>query len=297
MKALKILLPLALIITAVAFQAAARESTAVPVESFFKYDKTLPLDPQVEIISDTDSCTKYHFWLRTTHERRIPGILVIPKNRPAPAPVVFLQHGIHSDKEFMLDYGAQYLLDAGFAVVGIDAEYHGERKIDASGSEFKHLYLLRELFVQTVIDIGRTIDYLEQRKDADAGKVAYLGHSMGSLIGVIAAGVDKRIKATILLGTGDFAHSYGPVFRYIPEYEYIAPVIEPLNFAGAISPRPLLIIQGKKDNGFPGVSTEKLFEAAGEPKKIVWLDGGHLPPADEVMPITIEWLNKYLYFK
>jgi cephalosporin-C deacetylase-like acetyl esterase len=51
--------------------------------------------------------------------------------------------------------------------------------------------------IMWVKEYSRTIDYLETRKDMQAGKVAYLGISWGGYMGGIIPAIEKRIKVVV----------------------------------------------------------------------------------------------------
>jgi dienelactone hydrolase len=61
-------------------------------------------------------------------------------------------------------------------------------------------YQLAELFVKTVKDMKRCIDYLETRKDIDSKKLAYYGMSWGAALGAVIPAVEDRFRASILVG-------------------------------------------------------------------------------------------------
>lgn len=53
--------------------------------------------------------------------------------------------------------------------------------------------------VQQVINLRRGADLLLQRKDVDAKRLAYVGHSCDATAGGVLSGVDKRFKAFVLM--------------------------------------------------------------------------------------------------
>ena len=56
-------------------------------------------------------------------------------------------------------------------------------------------------------------------------------------------------------------------------------ITDPVYFIGRFSPRPLLMLSARRDELIPKFATEALFNAAGEPKELVWFNSGHvLPP-------------------
>ncbi len=69
--------------------------------------------------------------------------------------------------------------------------------------------------VQQVIDMRRGVDLLLARKDVDAKRIAFVGHSANGVIGAFLSGVDKRFKAFVLMA----ATMSDDVTRKTPEYE------------------------------------------------------------------------------
>lgn len=51
-------------------------------------------------------------------------------------------------------------------------------------------------------DLGRTIDYLESRRDVDSTKIAYYGLSWGAALAPIMVAAENRIKVIALTGGG-----------------------------------------------------------------------------------------------
>ena len=72
--------------------------------------------------------------------------------------------------------------------------------------------------------------------------------------------------------------------------EKLTAFIDPVNFAGHISPRPVLMVNGTEDMIIPKACAEALHQAAGEPKKIIWYDGGHLGVPPDVVQTIVQWL-------
>ena len=60
----------------------------------------------------------------------------------------------------------------------------------------------RDMIVLWSKDLGRALDYLEERPDIDARKIGYYGFSAGAVYGPIFTAVDTRFKATVLLAGG-----------------------------------------------------------------------------------------------
>lgn len=270
----------------------------VPVKSFFAYDKRLPLMAQEEILEETDTFVKSHVKYFSVHGRFVPAILSLPKEAEPPHPAVIFQHGLggHKESEGMINHGTGELVKAGYAVISIDAAMHGERKTALSRDKHEAVlinypYVMREVFVQTVIDVRRAVDYLQERGDIDKDRIYYIGISMGSIQGVLATAVEKRISGLVtVVGGGNFAEC-NPLYKAMPSKKDLLDIMEPTNFVKEISPRPILMLNGEKDPLVPPACARALFEAAGEPKEQIFFDSGHSLPPEEGMEAIINWLN------
>jgi len=142
------------------------------------------------------------------------------------------------------------------------------------------------------------LDYLERRGDVDMSKVVMMGYSFGApFVPIIMANDARPAVAAMVYGGGDMESLIGHnVGRY--EGPFVANVagmlsgvllrpLEPLRYVGKISPRPVLMINGADDEQVPRANAEILYESAGQPKKIVWLESKHVNPRNIALTMTI----------
>lgn len=287
----------------------AQPSPMLTYEQIYAYDHDLPLNAEVTEQQRTANYVIYRVQYNSVHDKRVPAWWCVPTAGSPPYPCVMIMHGYGGDKN-----GLQILAPAfamrGIATFAIDAEYHGDRKQPGNDILSAYIYRNRDALVQTVIDLRRAIDFLQSRQEIDGKRIGYIGLSMGGILGGILAGVDERVQAPILIVAGGdwgylFSTSEHPTARQLREKnaelfkssqkinEVMGPA-DPVNWVARISPRPLLMINGKDDQIVPKECTERLFAAAKEPKEIVWLEGGHMPQPDAVLRKVDEWLSKYL---
>lgn len=114
--------------------------------------------------------------------------------------------------------------------------------------------------------------YLEQRRDVDPRRIAYVGESLGS--GVAIALALERPPAALILRSpytsmtdlGQYHYPFLPV-RLLLSDRY--PSIERI---GQIS-CPLLVIAGDRDSIVPPKQSLRLFDTAPEPKRLVMVPG------------------------
>jgi pimeloyl-ACP methyl ester carboxylesterase len=137
--------------------------------------------------------------------------------------------------------------------------------------------------IDSIKDIRRTIDYLETRRDIDAGSLAFFGYSWGGLNGPITLAQEDRFKTAIISV---------PVMRSMPAI----PDVEPLNSLPRIQV-PTLVLSGE----FDGLAGRDLaityFDLIGLPadqKKHVIALSDHFIPRDLLIRESLDWLDRYL---
>jgi dienelactone hydrolase len=142
----------------------------------------------------------------------------------------------------------------------------------------------RDLLVQWVKDVSRTIDYLETREDLDSAKIGYVGFSWGGLTAPIVLAVEPRIKVGVL-DTGGFWNR-----EALPE-------ADALHFAPRVR-SPVLMINGAHDIVFPLETAQKplfdLLGTAAADKRHYLSQASHVVPRNELIRETLDWLDRYL---
>jgi dipeptidyl aminopeptidase/acylaminoacyl peptidase len=273
----------------------------------YAYDATLPLSPVEDEVTETDASVRQHVTFQSINGETVPALLIKPKGVDKP-PCVFILHGYGGSKDMFVAMFAMFLCPKGYAVFGIDAALHGERKREGEQLWGGVLSTSLRAMEQTVIDCRRALDYLETREDIDASRVGYIGTSMGAIFGAIVCGVEERFRCPVLVvGGADLrelaatsTHPVAPLLR--AELEEASRLkaatahIDPANYVGHISPRPLLMINGRQDRIVPAQCAEALHEAAKDPKEIMWLEADHAlqPHQAEAISEIDEWLRIHL---
>ncbi|HIE53357.1 MAG TPA: alpha/beta fold hydrolase [Armatimonadetes bacterium] len=274
---------------------------------FYQYDRDLPLNAQVLEVRDQGTFSVEKISFVSTHHETVYGYLILPKERPGPVSCVLFLHGYGGSKEDGLMAGA-LLAATGRACLALDAQYHGDRKREGVDIYSPFLYRDRDALIQTVVDWRRGIDYLETRPEIDPQRIGLIGGSMGAILGAVLTAVEPRVKVPVLVvGGADWGlmaeksqleagirlREARPNLDFDELARILAPV-DPLHFAAHISPRPLLLQNGRFDNIVPVEANQRLYEVAREPKHIDWYDAGHDLPLDQVVPRITAWLDKYL---
>lgn len=258
------------------------------LQAAYRYDAQKAIEVTETPVPSSDSF-KLDLQLVGPSGQKVPGVFLRPKAEGV-YPCVLLLHGLTSNKETMVTVFGQPLLKKGFAILALDAPYHGARR--ATGRVTAQA---PELFYQTVHegirDYRRALDYLFARKDIDKKRIGMLGYSMGSIMGSMLGGVDSRIHAFVFCVGGD------PILARLataePELKERGYTISPSLYVSHIAPRPLLMLNGKQDTTINETATRLLYDAAGQPKQLEWYESGHiLPPPAATKGVV--WLEEKL---
>src|SRR5262249_52114306 len=142
---------------------------------------------------------------------------------------------------------------------------------------------------QSVLDIRCAVAWLGAQPEVDKERLGLMGTSLGSLVGSVTSAQEPRIKrVAIILGGGGlvdafYDHPRAKEAREIYEIfggtkKALADAIamaDPLTFAPQLKTRQILMIGAKRDDVIPPSSTERLWNALGQPR-IVWYDATHV---------------------
>lgn len=270
----------------------------LPVARYYDYDKDLPLQDSVKLISDTSGIQLYYLTYRSVHDRKVTGLLSLPEKVSPPVPVVILMHGLGDRKTVdYIEAGNNYLLNAGYAVLRLDICNHGDRhKYDYDFDLIEgYKYWTRDMVAQTVFDLRRAIDFIETRKELDHGRIGYFGFSLGGIIGTVFCGVEKRVKVPVIVLAGGSLNLMFGIKALSKETRDFLSFIDPINFVASVSPRPLLMINAENDEIVPPITSKLLYKKAKNPKKIIWYPSKHRSlPIDKAYPDGIHWFDTYL---
>jgi cephalosporin-C deacetylase-like acetyl esterase len=255
-------------------------------ESFYAYDRS-PLEPATESTDDSSP-----FWRveRLTYaaaygNERIVAYLFLPKHVPPPyQTVVYFPHAggalLRSFEQGEMSY-LGFIVKSGRALMFPMYKGTYERRLSPLPSG---PLALRDLTIQRIKDLRRSVDYLHTRQDVDAQRLAYFGVSMGARLGSISLAVEPRFKAA-LFWSGGFPRTTKPA------------EIDEINFAPRVR-TPILMANGQDDFTFPVESSQKpMFRLLGTPdadKRHVLYPGGHVFPFARIMKDSLDFLDRYL---
>jgi fermentation-respiration switch protein FrsA (DUF1100 family) len=145
--------------------------------------------------------------------------------------------------------------------------------------------------IPAIFSLGAT--YLARRGDVDTTRIALAATSFAVPFATIAAAADPRFRNVALIyGAGDLPSVLAANLSMRPRAlrrpaAWIAtrPFADfsPERFAGHIAPRPVVMVNGVDDPQMPTGAVRRLYDAARQPKAVIWLRTGHLMPTDSAL--------------
>ena len=235
----------------------------------------------------------------------VSGRLYLPDGNSR-HPAVCVCHGIPSGKPSDSDDGGYQLLaericQEGFAVLIFNFRGAGD-----SGGNLDMLGWTR--------DLTAAIDYLWDLPGVDRSHLALLGFSGGAAVSVYVAARDKRVASVAACACPaefsffndasepqqivDYFRSIGTIRdadfpRSAEEWFNGFSLVSPIKYVDGITPRPLLLVHGNKDETVNISHAHRLYEKAGEPKQLVIIEGaGHrLRQDNQAVAAVLDWLK------
>ena len=192
----------------------------------FDYDQKAPLGMKHLGVQRKAHATVYDLTYASPKGGVVPAYLVVPKGR-GPFAAVIWGHwywgnsSMRNRKQFLDE--AIVMAQAG--VVSLLTDGPVARPGHVPNREPLNEQQISDL-VQQVIDMRRGVDLLLARKDVDATRLAYVGHSANAVVGAFLSGVDRRFKAYVLMA----ATMSDEVSMKTPEYQAYRQRIGPEKF-------------------------------------------------------------------
>lgn len=212
--------------------------------------------------------------------------------RPAEAdgrlPVVVLLGGHRTGRDAVSLVGHP----GGAAMIAIDYPYHGRTQIRSSMSFFRGIGEIQQALLDTPPAASLLLDWLATQPWADTSRAELVGVSFGVPFVAVAGALDTRFSRVWMIhgGAGNRGWIRHNLRDRIPSdtLRWLATALVHLlvygnsfdtgEWAARIAPRPVVIIGARDDERLPEHKVENLYQAAGEPKELIWTDGGHVDP-------------------
>ncbi|OUZ99984.1 hypothetical protein BVC80_9069g104 [Macleaya cordata] len=256
---------------------------------------------------DKDQLKEENLYLKTEEgeQGRLPVLILgLKESKQQKRPAIVFLHSTNKCKEWLRPLLEAYA-SRGYIAVAIDSRYHGERASnlttyrDALVQSWKTGDTMPFIFDTVVWDLIKLADYLSQREDIDPSRIGITGESLGGMHAWFAASVDTRYSVVVpIIGVQGFrwaidnnkwqarVDSIKAVFeearvdlgrneidKEVVEkvWDRIAPGLasqfDSPYTVRAISPRPLLILNGTEDPRCPIAGLEVPFSRAREAYK------------------------------
>ena len=248
------------------------------IAQFYEYDRNIPLNARIISTDEFQGSIREKIVFTGVNNSKVPAYLIIPKNETETHPIVFLVDGIYGSKERWLDDNSwpkgglvtKALLRSGFAIMALDAVFHGERSYENNYFPppwpYQYPHKARHMIISTATEYRRAMDYLSTREDVDTNRIGMLGLSMGGLITFELTSLDPRIKSAIAGLT--------PIWKE-PEFQ---PVM-PYTFASRLQCNSFLMFVGNKDRVYTMKDAHQLYDLIPITQKdFIEYETGHQPP-------------------
>jgi dipeptidyl aminopeptidase/acylaminoacyl peptidase len=224
-------------------------------------------------------------------------------------PLVCLCHGAPSGDTPQTDDGGYPALAERLCREGLAVYFFNFRGAGDSGGNIDFMGWTR--------DLQAVLDYLCGLDNINKSQLLLVGFSAGAAVSIYTASRDNRVSGVAACACPaeitPFNHDNNwqlliDHFRQIgtirddgfppsvDEWIEGCQQISPIKHVAGISPRPVLFVHGRRDETVPVSQAERLYEAAGFPKKLVIIEGaGHRLRKDErVIETILAWLKSQL---
>jgi dienelactone hydrolase len=198
---------------------------------------------------------------------RVTGLVARPGLERRGAPGVIFMHGSGGTRVDFVDEAAM-LAARGVVAMTIDSPFSRSPREDVRAG-YGDDATVRRLLVQNVKDLRRALDVLIEHYGVDPERTALVGYSMGVQAAALAAAVDQRVDAVVLMAGR--AHPSGPAAQRKP----IFAELDTVHYVEHLAPARVLLQGGTKDEVVERSELEELFAVVSDPKEIRWYPAGH----------------------
>lgn len=219
--------------------------------------------------------------------------------------VLIYAHGLGHNRQYMLDQ-AVALYRHGYGALLIDLRNHGE-----SGGEMTTLGFYEPY------DIQAGVNFLLERPEVNPEQIGVVGQSLGAVTAIRVAAQMPQIRAVVAQATftsieeniASGVHQIAglPPFPFAPMVIYFGQQetglsieqVRPIDDIARIAPRAVMLMHGQQDRTILPENSQRLYDAAGEPKELVFFPnaghGGLMASDPELWENSIvRFLDRYL---
>ena len=208
---------------------------------------------------------------------------------PPPWPGVVVLPGAGSRKENHADFG-RLASGTGWAALVYDQRGHGESEGEMSPG--------------ALADAGRMARFLAAAEGVDGERICVRGSSMGGLVAVHAAATESAIAGAIAIcpaaESGLIRELRRGGLQMRADADALIAWLEEHDLRDAVAlmgRKPLILMHARGDDVIPAQWSEKLYERADDPRKLVVVPGGHhrsVQHDPELQATALRWLGRAL---
>ncbi|MBZ5523841.1 MAG: hypothetical protein LAP21_16525 [Acidobacteriia bacterium] len=284
------------------------------------YDKSAPLNMKQAGVEDHDGIKVYDITYSSPVGDRSAAIgpnggivaayMVVPRGK-GPFPAVIYGHWCMpgSDKKNRTEFLAEALVLARSGVISLLPDHIIVRPgFPAPAADLAPLN--EEQFgvgVQQVINLRRGADLLLARKDVDAARLAYVGHSCNAQAGGYLSGIDKRFKTFVLMAGSlsdevdmktkafqDFRQNVGAdrFDAFVARHAWT----DTAKYVSHAAPASVFLQYASHDSFFTSDVAKQYAEVVSEPKKFRLYDAQHALNAEATRD-RVAFLAEQLSFR
>jgi hypothetical protein len=246
---------------------------------------------QSRIIEQTERTRKVDLRFTDAAGKQTDLFLREPLHAERPLPAVLLLAGLETGRESLdlVDERSDLLL------LSMNYPYEGPEALWGLNL-VRGLPALRRTAAATLDASRLALAYLAGRADTDPDRIVVVGVSLGSIFATKLAAGDPYADAVVLIYGGG---NLGAIARQSIRAPWLPGAVvafvvrllfgdlEPLEHVKAISPRYLLMVNSTADEMIPVESVLELYDRAGEPKKLLWYQTGHMDLFDRRVVASI----------
>ncbi len=211
-----------------------------------------------------------------------------PDEPSRPRPLVIILGGHRTGRDAVDLVG-----DPGpMVVAALDYPYSGPEKPRGWRQILASIPAIQRGLLDTPPAVLLALDWLAAQPWVDPARIELVGVSLGVPFAAAAGALDPRFRRVWLIhGAGDNRRLLNFNLRsriasdwlragtadllYLLAY---GPTLEPTRWVPRIAPRPVVFVVAADDERLPWELVEELYQAAGQPKEIVWTQGRHIEP-------------------
>jgi len=251
----------------------------------YAYDATA-LNAEVVAREEVERWTREEIQLDAAYgNERLTVFLYLPRDAEPPyRPIVYFPGSgaiYYRENPAADSFLFSFLITSGHAVLYPVYKGTFERGSELNSDIQDETNIYREHVIQWSKDLARSIDYLETRSDIGLDQLGYFGFSWGSAVAPVMLAIEARVKVSVLVSGGLLLHP-------------TQPEVDPFNFLPRVR-APTLMINVPNDYFYPLKSSQRPFYQflGSDQKDHVLLEGGHLPPMNDIARETLGWLDRF----